>query len=143
MNRVFGMCCQFLGPCVLCLSLMACREQVPPEPAPPSPTADAHYLISGGVSNPGPRTLAPGDTLAIVIDRNLPPPTGQKAMTIVLIRHAPEGKTHQLIQLDARGHLMDEKQNFALRNGDELVFPGGKGSNPTGNPTAGPQRGPG
>ena len=143
MNRVFGMCCQFLWASVLCLSLMACRQQALPEPTPPSPTAIAQYFISGGVSNPGPRTLAPGDTVAIVIDRNLPPPAGQKPMTIVLIRRAPEGKTHQLIQLDARGHLMDEKQDFALRNGDELVFPGGKGSNPTGNPTAGPQRGPG
>ena len=59
-------------------------------------------------------------------------------MTIVLIRRAPEGKTRQLIQLDARGQLMNEKQNFALRDGDELVFPGGKTTDPTGNPQRGP-----
>lgn len=99
-------------------------------------------MVSGGISSPGPRTLVPGDTVASVIARDLPAPPGEP-ITIVLVRRAPEGKTRQLIQLDAHGQLMSEKQNVALRGGDELIFPGGKGSNSTGNPTVPPQRGPG
>jgi protein involved in polysaccharide export with SLBB domain len=136
MNRVLRMIASSLSVCLLCLGLMACEQQTPASvqstPAPP-----AEYLISGGVSNPGPRTLASGDCVATVIARNIPPSPGQP-MTIVLIRRAPEGKTRQLIQLDARGQLMDQKQNVALRNGDELVFPGGKTTDPTGNPQRGP-----
>jgi hypothetical protein len=140
MNRAFGMHYKFLFVAVLCLSVMACEQQTPPQPSPPAPAALAQYSISGGVADPGPRILAPGDCVGAVIARNLIP-SGQP-MTIVLVRRAPEGKTRQLIQLDARGQLMDEKQNFALRNGDELVFPGGKNADPAGNPTGNPQRGP-
>jgi hypothetical protein len=142
MIRAFGMRHQFLSACLLCLSLMACEQKPSPAVTPPAPAPVARYLISGGVSDPGPRTLTPGDCVGSVIARNLPPSQGQP-MTIVLIRHAPEGKTRQLIQLDAKGQLMDEKQNFALRDGDELIFPGGKGANPSDNPTGNPQRGPG
>jgi protein involved in polysaccharide export with SLBB domain len=141
MNRVFGMSTKFLFAGLVCLCVMACEPQTPPQPTPSQPAAVAQYLIAGGVTNPGPRALAPGDTVATVIARNLTLSSGQP-MTIVLIRRAPEGKTHQLIQLDAQGQLMDEKQNFALRDGDELVFPGGKGADPTGSPTGNPQRGP-
>jgi hypothetical protein len=83
--------------------------------------------LSGGVTNPGPRTLAPGETVSMVVAQNFPIPPG-KPVTIVLVRQAPEGRTRQLIQLDAGGKLMDPKQDVALRNGDEIVFPGGTGS---------------
>jgi hypothetical protein len=97
------------------------------------------YVLSGGVLNPGPRELKPGDTVAEIIAENLSTPPG-KPITIVLIRQAPEGKTRVLIQLDAQGRLMDQKQDWAIRNGDELVFPGGQGSNSTRNPTGPPPR---
>jgi hypothetical protein len=126
----------FVFTCLLSLVLIACEPQTPPPQAEIAP-APAEYLISGGVSNPGPRSLASGDCVATVIARNLPDSPG-KPMTIVLVRRAPEGKTHQLIQLDARGQLMDLKQNVALRDGDELIFPGGKTSDPSGNPQHGP-----
>jgi hypothetical protein len=142
MIRAFGMRHQFLSACLLCLSLMACEQKPSPVVTPPAPAPVPRYLISGGVSDPGPRTLAPGDCVGSVIARNLPLSPGAP-MTIVLIRRAPEGKTHQLIQLDAHGQLMDEKQDFALRDGDELIFPGGKGANPSDNPTGNPQRGSG
>jgi hypothetical protein len=40
-----------------------------------------------------------------------------------LIRQGPEGKSRQLIQLDPSGKLMDEKQNYVLRDGDVLIIP--------------------
>jgi protein involved in polysaccharide export with SLBB domain len=137
MNRALLFAAQLLSASLLCLVLMACDQQATPAPVQLAPAPPAQYLISGGVPSPGPRTLTPGDCVATVIARNIPSSPGQP-MTIVLIRRAPEGKTHQLIQLDARGQLMDEKQNVALRNGDELVFPGGKTTDPSGNPQRGP-----
>ncbi|HEX4052902.1 MAG TPA: hypothetical protein VHX86_01425 [Tepidisphaeraceae bacterium] len=104
--------------------------------------ASGQYVVSGGIPKPGSRRLIPGDTVATVIARDFPNPPAEP-ITIVLVRRAPEGKTRQLIQLDAHGQLMSEQQNIVLRNGDELIFPGGAGSNSTGNPTVPPQRGPG
>jgi hypothetical protein len=98
-------------------------------------------MVSGGVASPGTRTLVAGDTVESVLARDCPYATGRPC-TVVLIRQAPEGKTRQLIQLDSNGKLMDEKQNLAMRNGDELVFPGGKGSDSTRNPTGPPARSP-
>ena len=95
------------------------------------------YVVSGGALHPGQHELRPGDTVSTIVARDLAAKPG-KPITIVLIRQAPEGKTRQLIQLDASGRLMDQKQDWVLRNGDELVFPGGAGSNSTRNPT-GPQ----
>ena len=103
--------------------------------------APAQYVLSGGVAHPGARELHPGDTVASIIAEELSVPPG-KPITIVLIRQAPEGKTRELVQLDADGHLMDPKQDWALRNGDELVFPGGSGSNSMRNPTGPPARSP-
>jgi hypothetical protein len=102
-------------------------------------TPSAQYILSGGVVHPGSRELHAGDTVASIIARELPTPPG-KPITIVLIRQAPEGKTRQLIQLDAQGHLMDPTQDWALRGGDELEFPGGSGSSSTRNPTGPPPR---
>jgi hypothetical protein len=134
-----------LSVCVISLALIGCQSHAPEDAstAGSAPgTAYGQYVVSGGVAKPGPRPLAPGDTVAVVIARNLPAPPSEP-ITIVLIRHAPEGTIRQLIQLNAHGQLMDEEQNFALRNGDELIFPGGKETNSTGNPTMAPQRGPG
>jgi hypothetical protein len=122
----------------LCLSAAACQSHTSPAPSdlspPPATLPCCQYTVRGGVDHPGPRILAPGDTVASVLPYILSGPPG-KPITIVLIRQAPEGKTRQLIQLNSGGQLMDEKQNWTLRNGDELEFPGGKGPNPTGNPT--------
>ncbi len=132
---------QRLSAYVLCLCLIACQPHGSSQSSPPVPaaTASSQYFVSGGIAHPGPRPLIPGDTVAGVIARDLPKLPGEP-ITIVLIRHAPEGITRQFIQLDAHGQLMSEKQNVVLRNGDELIFPGGK---PTGNPIAAPQGGPG
>jgi hypothetical protein len=99
------------------------------------------YVLSGTVPNPGPHDIQAGDTVESVVARNLPGPPG-KPITIVLVRRAPEGMIRQLIQLDAGGRLMDPKQDVALRDGDELVFPGGAGS-ASSNPTGTPHRGQG
>jgi len=100
------------------------------------PSASAQQIVlAGGVEKPGPRKLEPGETVSTVLAANLPNPPG-KPITVVLIRQAPEGKTRQLIQLDANGKLMDQKQDWALRNGDEIVFPGGgEGSDSSKTPT--------
>ena len=55
-------------------------------------------------------------------------------MTVVLIRRGPEGRTRRLIQLDANGKLIDPKQNVALLDGDEIVFPGSGTANPPARP---------
>jgi hypothetical protein len=101
--------------------------------------AGAQFVVSGGVAHPGARELLTGDSVAAIVADEITVPPG-KPTTIVLIRQAPEGKTRELIQLDADGHLMDPKQDWALRNGDELVFPGGAGSNSLRNPTGPPAR---
>jgi hypothetical protein len=107
----------------------------------PGPTTIpcCQYIVSGGVPHPGPRMLVSGDTVSTVLDRDFPNPLGRPC-TIILIRQAPEGKTRQLIQLDANGKLINPKQDLVLRDGDELVFPGGNGSNSTRNPTGPPAR---
>jgi hypothetical protein len=107
--------------------------------SPPATIPCCQYIVSGGVDHPGPRTLVAGDKVSTILARDFPYALGHPC-TLVLIRQAPEGKTHQLIQLDPTGKLMDEKQDWALRNGDELVFPGGQGSNSTRNPTGPPPR---
>jgi hypothetical protein len=133
--------CQLFFVSLVSLSVLACQPRASSPPAAGSTAAAAtqccHYVVSGGALHPGLHTLQAGDTVSKIVARELPAAPG-KPVTIVLIRQAPEGKVRQLIQLDAGGRLMDEKQNLALRNGDELVFPGGGGSNSTRNPT-GPQ----
>jgi len=141
MSRAFGMRCQLFFVSLVSLSVLACQPSASSAPAvsqgAAATTPCCQYVVSGGALHPGPHELRPGDTVSTILARDLPAKPG-KPVTIVLIRQAPEGKVRQLIQLDANGRLMDEKQNWALRNGDELVFPGGAGSNSTRNPT-GPQ----
>ena len=139
MNRLFAMRRILRSALLIPLLSAACAHQASSStecPTNPATTSSCRYVLSGGVTSPGPRDILPGDTVASVIARNLPDRPG-KPITIVLVRRAPEGITRQLIQLDADGQLMDPKQNLALRNGDELVFPGGTSmaaSNPTGTP---------
>ena len=104
------------------------------EPLPATTASSEQYILSGGVVNPGPRKLEPGETISMVVTQVIPNPPGAP-MTIVLIRQAPEGKTRQLIQLNNNGRLIDPKQDLALRNGDEIEFPGGRGSDSSRNPT--------
>jgi protein involved in polysaccharide export with SLBB domain len=85
-------------------------------------TSGPHYTVSGECPSPGARPLYPGVTVSKVLAGEITHSPGV-ATTLVLIRHGPEGKSRQLIQLDADGKLMDEKQDYVLRDGDELVFP--------------------
>jgi len=129
-------------PLTLLITLLAaaCKSQTSSSSRPPATASSCRYVLSGSVPDPGPHDFVYGDTVSSVVARNLPTPPG-KPITIVLVRRAPEGTTRQLIQLDANGKLMDPKQDWALRDGDELVFPGGTGSassNPTGTPRHGP-----
>jgi len=140
MSRAFGMRCQLFFVSLVSLSLLACQPRDSSAPAGSGTVTSrpcCQYVISGGAAHPGQHELRPGYTVSTILERELPAKPG-KPITIVLIRQAPEGKTRQLIQLDANGRLMDQRQNWSLRNGDELVFPGGSGSNSTRNPT-GPQ----
>lgn len=106
---------------------------------PPTTVPCCQYTLAGGIPRPGPRTLLPGDTVSTVLSRDFPFAPG-KPTTVVLIRQAPEGKTKQLIQLNADGRLMDAKQDYALRNGDELLFAGGPESNAAPAPPGPPPR---
>jgi hypothetical protein len=143
MNR--SVCVRWLFALVLTgsLAILGCHSGAPSESSPSqacsAASPPAQYILSGGVMHPGPQQLHPGDTVATIVARELPTGPG-KPITIVLIRQAPEGKTRQLVQLNADGHLMDPAQDWALRSGDELVFPGGTGSNSTRNPTGPPPR---
>jgi len=142
MNRAFGIRCSLVFAAALALSVAACHPRTSPVTdlaAPPATLPCCQYTVTGGVAQAGPQTLEPGDTVSIVLARILPTAPG-KPMTIVLIRQAPEGKTQQLIQLDPTGQLMDQKQNWTLRNGDELVFPGGQAANSTRIPNGPPPR---
>jgi len=129
---------------LISLPLVACQPHPAPNVAedvgpPPATMPCCQYVVSGGVAHPGPRTLRSSDTVSTVLAREMPQPP-ERAITVILIRQAPEGKTRELVQINAEGKLMDEKQDWTLRNGDELVFPGGEGSNSTRNPTGPPPR---
>jgi hypothetical protein len=141
MNRESGMSRKLILISLISLSTVACQQRNAPvaeeDISAPTTVPCCQYIVSGGVAHPGPRLLVSGDTISTVIARDFAN-AQERPCTVVLIRQAPEGKTHQLIQLDASGKLIDEKQDWLLRNGDELVFPGGDGSNSTRNPT-GPQ----
>jgi hypothetical protein len=100
--------------------LLACHGNGAQQPAQITTTPD-QYIVTGEVQNPGPRPLVTGANVAWVL-ANTPLNAPAGPMTVVLIRRGPEGKTRQLIPLDVHGKLMDEKQNYALRGGDELVF---------------------
>ena len=143
MNRALGMPYKLFFVSLACLSMVACQPRAvsvtDDDVSPPTTIPCCQYVISGGIPHPGPRTLVAGDTVSTVLARDFPNAL-ERPCTIVLIRQAPEGKTHQLIQLDATGKLVNEKQDWVLRNGDELVFPGGQGSNSTRNPTGPPAR---
>jgi protein involved in polysaccharide export with SLBB domain len=104
-------------------------------------TPTPQYILSGGIKAAGRHDLHPGDTISIVLTRDLGA-SNVGAVTLVLMRHGPEGKSRELIQLNAIGQLMDEKQNYVLRDGDELIFPGGT-TNPGGpnRPDLPPSRG--
>jgi len=142
MNRALGMRHKLLFVSAVCLSMVACQPRPAPEDdiAIPATIPCCQYVVSGGVSRPGPRTLVAGDTVSTVVARDFANAPDWPC-TVILIRQAPEGKTRQLIQLDSQGKLINEKQDWVLRNGDELVFPGGEGSNSTRNPTGPPARG--
>lgn len=144
MNRAFGMRCNLLIVFVVSLSVAACQTRPASTSAdddlsPPAKVPCCQYTVSGGVAHPGTRTLLSNDTVSTAIARDFPNGVGWPC-TIVLIRQAPEGKTQQLIQLDADGKLINVKQDWSLRNGDELVFPGGGGVNSRKNPTGPPAR---
>jgi protein involved in polysaccharide export with SLBB domain len=126
-------------PLILLASLLwGCNENHPGQ-SPNAPTPQ--YLLSGDIKAAGRHNLHPGDTVSTVLARDLGDSEIGPA-TLVLSRHGPEGKTRELIQLNAIGQLMDEKQNYVLRDGDELIFPGST-TNPGGpnRPDLPPSRG--
>lgn len=93
-----------------------------PTIAPSTLTSSRHVILSGNVAAPGPKPLADGETVASVIAANFS--KNGKPAAVVLVRQGPDGKTRELIQVDPNGRLMDEKQDYLLRDNDELVFPG-------------------
>jgi protein involved in polysaccharide export with SLBB domain len=116
-----------LLPIILLLMMAPACHSHPDSTTPAAPPVvespgPGQYLVTGGVPSPGPRPLHEGETVSTALAQSWPVPPG-KPMTLVLIRRAPEGKTRQLIELDAAGKLMDEKQDYTLRDGDELFFP--------------------
>jgi hypothetical protein len=119
-NRDIAM--RFVHPliCLLPALLLGCHSSSNSQQAQSTDIPD-QYIVSGEVQNPGPRPLVAGATVAWVL-ANTPLNTPHAPMTLVLVRRGPEGRTRQLIPLDSHGKLMDEKQNYAVRGGDELVF---------------------
>ena len=90
------------------------------------PTTDiavsGHYIISGGVAHPGMRPVT-NQTLADVIRANESDLLVRPPMTIAYVRAGPEGRTRELIDIDATGQPIEPAKNHLLRNGDELMFP--------------------
>jgi hypothetical protein len=115
---------------ILLLSMLliptGCKTRPPaatsPAIEPTTLAASPRIILSGNVAAPGPKPLADGQTVADVIAANFS--KNGKPAAIVLVRQGPEGKTRELIQVDPNGKLMDEKQDYLLRDNDELVFPG-------------------
>lgn len=124
--------------CLLLMPVGCCHregagEQTPPAAAEP---ADAiHCTLSGTVKHPGVYVIPPGSTVSWVLAHDASVPPGEP-LTLALVRRAPEGQTRELIPLDSTGHLLDAKQDYVLRDGDQLIFsssvlPGGNPTKPT------------
>jgi hypothetical protein len=107
--------------------LLGCQNSGPQQSAQITNTPD-QFIVSGEVvQHPGPRPLVAGVDVAWVL-ANTPLNSSRGPLTLVLVRRGPEGKTRQIIAVDSHGKLMDEKQNYALRGGDELVFSASAGN---------------
>lgn len=87
----------------------------------PSTRPIARYTVTG-IPGAGTFVLVNGDTLLEVLNRHLST-AATRPSTIMLVRRCPEGNSRELIQLDAAGRLLNVKQNYVLRDGDELQFP--------------------
>ncbi len=109
---------------LLFAALSACKSNTD---ATPPQTSDGssgpRYMLSTGPNSAAWHPLEPGDSVETVLTQN-PIPTPHGPMTVVLVHRGPEGRSRELIQLEADGKLMDPKQNYALRDGDELIYPG-------------------
>lgn len=111
--------------------LAGCHQRPKPPVADPSATkaiepssaTPATFTLTGAVNNPGVRPMSSDQTIATALASQLKP-IRKPRTTIVLIRRGPEGMVRQLIDVDAKGHPLDERDNIALRNGDELLVPG-------------------
>jgi hypothetical protein len=111
-------------PLLSMVALSACKSSSgESSPQTPAAVTSPRYMLSLGPNSSAWHPLQPGDTVQTVLDQNLIP-TPHGPMTLVLVHRGPEGRSRELIQLDADGKLMDPKQNYVLRDGDELVFPG-------------------
>lgn len=109
-------------------SMVGCASRnspaAPSEPPIPVTTgADSGYRLSGGLRNPGIRPLHGGETVASVVHENLAASLTPPPLTIIYVRRGPEGKTRQVIDITATGHLAEPGQDQLLRDGDELIFP--------------------
>lgn len=93
---------------------------VPPVATEPASAMPAAYTLTGSVRQPGVHVMASNDTIHSVLASQIIPGSRQR-LTITLIRRGPEGMVRQLIDVDAKGHPLDERDNIALRNGDELI----------------------
>jgi hypothetical protein len=91
--------------------------QLTPSPAP------GVYRVSGGIATPGQRPLAPGETVSMALASSLHDLSVHPPFTITLVRQCPEGKSRELIDVNHDGHLMEMKQDYVLRDGDELIMP--------------------
>jgi hypothetical protein len=115
---------RFVFVCLLfaALALTGCRSSSDAGANSSASLDGQFYLISGNAKNPGSRQLHSVETVAEVISNNLVKPPG-KPTAIALVRRTPEGKSRELIEVDAQGKLMDAKQDYQLRDQDELIFP--------------------
>jgi hypothetical protein len=105
--------------------LMGCHDSSS-NPGNSTPTnrisTSGQYQISGGVMNPGPRSLKKGEKVSNALKENFD--NHGAPFTVLLVRHGPEGKTSELLNVGADGHLMNPNKDYLLRDGDELVLPG-------------------
>jgi hypothetical protein len=88
----------------------------------PEVVVSGQYVLSGGVRNPGSRSIG-GETISDVVRANMSDLLVRPPMTITYVRAGPEGHTRELIDIDATGQPIDPGQDHVMRNGDELMFP--------------------
>lgn len=111
------------------ISLGCQTASLPPVANPPaevqSPTGStsmASITLSGSVDHPGVRKLTRDQTISSALGSHILP-TGRQRLTVVLLRRGPEGMVRQIIDVDGNGTPLDERENIALRDGDELIVP--------------------
>ena len=94
---------------------------------------EGQYVVVSNLENES-RPLGNCETVSTALRRSSSDATVSEKgpMSVVLIRRTPEGLNRELINCDEHLRPLDPKQDYILRDGDELVLPAATTATPAG-----------